>query len=257
MPSTMMAQGVGLTPFFLGLAKEGRRMGIEERGSSTGLHLRTAIEQSPLATAILDPDGRCLLVNDAWNALWASVEDGLPKGSSVFESERLRTTGLTAYLQECRQNGEVSTPLLFREATPETRLRWLRAFIYPVRDESGVLIEMGLVLEDFTERKALEDQLVHQAFHDPLTGLPNRVLFRDRLVHALSRAKRQAAAQGEAGRVAVMYMDLDDFKRFNDSLGHQAGDRLLVGVAERVTGILRLGDTFARIAGDEFAMLLE
>ena len=233
-------------------------MGIEKRGSSTDLHLRTATEQSPLATAILGPDGRYLLVNAAWKALWALGEGNPPKDSSIFEDERLNAMGLTAYIEECRQNAAVTTPLLFREAqADETGPRWLQAFIYPVRDETGALLEIGLVLEDFTERKALEDQLAHQAFHDSLTGLPNRVLFRDRLVHALSRAKRQEAAQGEAGRVAVMYMDLDDFKRFNDSLGHQAGDRLLVGVAERVTGILRLGDTFARIAGDEFAMLLE
>jgi diguanylate cyclase (GGDEF)-like protein/PAS domain S-box-containing protein len=231
-------------------------MAIEKRRSFTELHLRTAIEQSPLATAILDPDGRCLLVNAAWNALWGSGEDGVPAGSSVFESERLRTMGLTVYLEECRQHGEVTTPLLFREATPETRLRWLRAFIYPVRDESGALLEMGLVLEDFTERKALEDQLVHRAFHDPLTGLPNRVLFLDRLGHALSRAKREAE-RSEACGVALLYMDLDDFKRFNDSLGHAAGDKLLVGVAERVGAHLRLGDTFARFGGDEFAMLLE
>src|SRR5215203_3878972 len=231
-------------------------MGIEKRGSSTDLHLRTAIEQSPLATAILGPDGRYLLVNAAWKALWALGEGNPPKDSSIFEDERLYAMGLTAYIEECRQNSAVTTPLLFREATPETKPRWLQAFIYPVRDETGTLLQVGLVFEDFTERKALEDQLAHQAFHDSLTDLPNRVLFRDRLVHALSRAKRQAA-QGEAGRVAVMYMDLDDFKRFNDSLGHQAGDRLLVGVAERVGAHLRLGDTFARFGGDEFAILLE
>jgi diguanylate cyclase (GGDEF)-like protein len=241
---------------FLVVGRGDGEMGIEKRGSSTDLHLRTATEQSPLATAILGPDGRYLLVNAAWKALWALGEGNPPKDSSIFEDERLYAMGLTAYIEECRQHSAVTTPLLFREATPETGPRWLQAFIYPVRDETGALLEVGLVLEDFTERKALEDQLAHQAFHDSLTGLPNRVLFRDRLVHALSRAKRQAA-QGEAGRVAVMYMDLDDFKRFNDSLGHAAGDRLLVGVAERVTGILRLGDTFARIAGDEFAMLLE
>jgi diguanylate cyclase (GGDEF)-like protein len=252
----MVAQGVGLTPFFLGLAKEGRRMGIEERGSSTALHLRTAIEQSPLATAILDPDGRCMLVNAAWNALWSPGEDSLPEGSSVFESERLRTMGLTAYLEECRRNGEVTTPLLFCEAPPGMRLRWLRAFIYPVRDELGTMLEMGVVIEDFTERRALEDQLVHQAFHDSLTGLPNRALFLDRLTHALSRSKREAQRSQACG-VALLYMDLDDFKRFNDSLGHAAGDQLLVGVAERIGAHLRLGDTFARFGGDEFAMLLE
>ena len=230
-------------------------MKIEQRSASTDLHLRTAIEQSPLATAILGPDGSYLLVNAAWNELWGLGEGEPLGGSNVFESERLRALGLTPYLEECGKNGEVITPLLFHEATPETESRWLRAFIYPVRDEEGAgnLLEMGIVIEDFTERKALEDQLAHQAFHDPLTGLPNRALFLDRLVHALRRAERQA----EGGGVAVLYMDLDDFKRFNDSLGHQAGDRLLVGVAERVASRLRSGDTFARFGGDEFAMLLE
>src|SRR5829696_4360471 len=231
-------------------------MGIEKRRSSTELHLRTAIEQSPLATAILDPDGRYLLVNAAWNALWPRGEYGFPESSSVFENERLRAMGLAPYIEECRQNGEVTTPILFCEVTPETRVRWLQAFIYPVRDETGTLLQVGLVFEDFTERRALEDQLVHQAFHDSLTGLPNRVLFLDRLVHALSRAKREDE-RGNAYGLALLYMDLDDFKRFNDSLGHQAGDKLLVGVAERVGAHLRLGDTFARFGGDEFAMLLE
>jgi diguanylate cyclase (GGDEF)-like protein len=227
-----------------------------KRGSLTDLHLRTALEQSPLGTAILGPDGRYLLVNAAWNAMWVLGEDGPPEDSSVFENERLRAMGLIPYLEECRQNGKVTTPILFCEETPETAPRWLRALIYPVRDEAGTLLEMGLVLEDFTERKALEDQLAHRAFHDSLTGLPNRALFRDRLAHALSRAKRRAE-QGQVGGVALLYIDLDDFKRFNDSLGHNAGDQLLVGVAERIAARLRHGDTFARFGGDEFAMLLE
>jgi diguanylate cyclase (GGDEF)-like protein len=231
-------------------------MGIGKRGSLTDLHLRTALEQSPLGTAILGPDGRYLLVNAAWNAMWALGEGGPPEDSSVFENERLRAMGLIPYLEECRQNGKVTTPILFCEETPETAPRWLRALIYPVRDEAGTLLEMGLVLEDFTERKALEDQLAHRAFHDALTGLANRALFLDRLGHALARAKRRAE-QGQVGGVALLYIDLDDFKRFNDSLGHNAGDQLLVGVAERIVARLRLGDTFARFGGDEFAMLLE
>jgi hypothetical protein len=92
------------------------------------------MEQSPLGTAILGPDGRYLLVNAAWNALWALGEGGPPEDSSVFENERLRAMELTPYLEECRQNGEVTTPILFCEATPETAPRWLRALIYPVRD---------------------------------------------------------------------------------------------------------------------------
>jgi diguanylate cyclase (GGDEF)-like protein len=223
----------------------------------TYLYLRTAIEQSPLPTAILGPHGRYLLVNAAWNALWSLGVGGPPEASNAFEDERLRAVGLIPYLEECRADGAVSTsPLLLETRKGETGPRWLKAFVYPVRDEAGSLLQMGLVLEDFTERKALEDQLAHQAFHDPLTGLPNRALFSDRLVHALARAKRQAE-RGESGAVAVLYMDLDEFKRFNDSLGHQAGDRLLVGVSKRVSVGMRSGDTFARFGGDEFAILLE
>jgi diguanylate cyclase (GGDEF)-like protein len=223
----------------------------------THLHLRTAIEQSPLATALLGPDGRYLLVNAAWNALWSLGVGGIPQGSNAFDDERLHAMGLIPYLEECRDDGAVTaSPLLLETQGAATGPRWLRALIYPVRDEAGTLLQMGLVIEDFTERKALEDQLAHRAFHDPLTGLPNRALFSDRLVHALARAKRQSE-RGEPAGVAVLYIDLDEFKRFNDSLGYHAGDQLVVGVAERVAAQMRTGDTLARIAGDEFALLLE
>jgi diguanylate cyclase (GGDEF)-like protein/PAS domain S-box-containing protein len=111
----------------------------------------------------------------------------------------------------------------------------------------------GLVLNirDVTERTALEQQLTHQAFHDPLTGLANRALFSDRVDHALARGTRQAPA------AAVVFLDLDDFKTVNDTLGHGAGNDLLVAVADRIRGILRPADTAARLGGDEFAILLE
>ncbi|MGH2635056.1 MAG: putative bifunctional diguanylate cyclase/phosphodiesterase [Actinomycetota bacterium] len=111
----------------------------------------------------------------------------------------------------------------------------------------------GIVLNtrDVSERKAFEDQLEHQAFHDSVTGLANRALFRDRVEHALER-------QGRDGEpVSVLFMDLDDFKTINDSLGHAAGDRLLGEVGERVKNTLRQADTAARLGGDEFAILLE
>ena len=111
----------------------------------------------------------------------------------------------------------------------------------------------GLVLNtrDISERRQLEDQLVHQAFHDSLTSLANRALFKDRVDHALRRTKRQTPS------VAVLFLDLDGFKEVNDSLGHAAGDRLLIQVAERLQSCVRPSDTVARFGGDEFAVLIE
>lgn len=123
---------------------------------------------------------------------------------------------------------------------------------------TGQLLGAVIVMHDITERKALEARLAHQAFHDPLTNLPNRALFLDRLDHALVRAARQHET------LAVFFLDLDRFKVINDSLGHTAGDRLLIAVANRLQHCLRpedtvarLGGTISRLGGDEFTILLE
>jgi diguanylate cyclase (GGDEF)-like protein/PAS domain S-box-containing protein len=111
----------------------------------------------------------------------------------------------------------------------------------------------GIVLNgrDVSERKAFEEQLAHQAFHDPVTNLANRALFVERVRHALARARRERAG------LAVVFMDLDDFKTVNDSLGHAAGDAVLLEVAKRLDACVRASDTAARFGGDEFAILLE
>jgi diguanylate cyclase (GGDEF)-like protein len=109
--------------------------------------------------------------------------------------------------------------------------------------------ELTTVLERTVQTlEAREDELEYQAFHDPLTGLANRSLFRDRLQHATAR---------RAGEVAVVFVDLDDFKTVNDTMGHEVGDRLLILVAERLSTCVRAGDTVARLGGDEFAVLID
>jgi diguanylate cyclase (GGDEF)-like protein/PAS domain S-box-containing protein len=111
----------------------------------------------------------------------------------------------------------------------------------------------GVVLNarDVSERKRFEAQLAHQAFHDPVTGLPNRALFVDRVRHRLARRRRDDTG------LAIVFLDLDDFKTINDSLGHAAGDEMLIAVAQRLAGAIRASDTAARFGGDEFALLLE
>jgi diguanylate cyclase (GGDEF)-like protein/PAS domain S-box-containing protein len=117
--------------------------------------------------------------------------------------------------------------------------------------EDGEIVGAVVTFRDITERKTLEQQLQHQAFHDPLSGLPNRALFMDRLERAITRANRRGT------KIAVLFVDLDNFKVINDSLGHEVGDLLLVAVAERLKTCLRPEDTAARLGGDEFTILVE
>jgi diguanylate cyclase (GGDEF)-like protein/PAS domain S-box-containing protein len=145
-------------------------------------------------------------------------------------------------------NAEASVELRARHADGSWRA--IDAVVKNLIDDPAV---GGMVVNyrDVTPRKTLEDELRLRAFHDSLTGLANRALFIDRLEHAITRSKRSRE------RMAVLFLDLDDFKTINDSLGHGEGDHVLVATAERLTGGLRAGDTIARMGGDEFAILLE
>ncbi|MEK6327164.1 MAG: PAS domain S-box protein [Actinomycetota bacterium] len=132
----------------------------------------------------------------------------------------------------------------------DERLVWVSLSLSPVRDEIGDTLYLISQMQDVTERKRTEARLAHQAMHDPLTGLPNRTLFTDRMQLAKARL-------GRGGSLALLFCDLDQFKAVNDNFGHDAGDRILIEVADRLRSILRPSDTVSRFGGDEFALLCE
>lgn len=138
----------------------------------------------------------------------------------------------------------------YRIVRPDGEVRWVRDQGFPVEDEEGEVYRVAGVARDITEQKELEQQLRHQALHDPLTGLANRTLLTDRLEQGLVRAERHDEALG------LLMLDVDQFKRINDRLGHAAGDRVLTELARRLREAVRDEDTVARWGGDEFAVVL-
>jgi diguanylate cyclase (GGDEF)-like protein/PAS domain S-box-containing protein len=156
-----------------------------------------------------------------------------------------------AHAQRATLTEGASYELDHRIVRPDGEIRLVHQQAELIRDSAGHPLKRVGIVQDVTERRALETQLRHQAFHDALTGLPNRALFFERLGQALARLRR------DGWPCAVLFLDLDRFKDINDTAGHDAGDRLLIAVAARLRAALRDGDTLARLGGDEFTVLLE
>ena len=129
--------------------------------------------------------------------------------------------------------------------------------VTPLRDDRAKVTGVVATFRDVTQARALEERLMHQAFHDALTGLPNRALFANRLRHTLSQVQTRVQRGRAQGSIAVLFIDLDNFKWINDSLGHETGDLMLIEVAERLRGCLRGSDTASRFGGDEFTILID
>jgi diguanylate cyclase (GGDEF)-like protein/PAS domain S-box-containing protein len=226
------------------------RVRFEEALRESEDRFRRIFEDGPVGMALISPDMRVAQVNGAMCRMLGYSESELKATSIVdvthpddvaadVEQARLLTEGaISSYKMEKRfvkKGGEV----IWGELTATL-----------IRDHNGEMVYGLGMVQDITARKRAEDTVRHLAFHDVLTGLPNRALLKDRLGMALAQAQRQA------GTVAVMFLDLDRFKLINDTLGHSVGDDLLRNVGAQLQKLLREGDTVARVGGDEFTLIL-
>jgi len=219
---------------------------VGEKNESQDL-LQAVMSSTPLAVFIIQ-DGRVQYVNKQLQSWTGYTEEELIDKDALWlvppqERNLVRAAALKAL------EGKSQEPYEYRLITRFGESRWVLGSVAAIEFRGRRAI-MGNYI-DITVRKLLEQQLERQAFYDALTGLPNRLLFIDRLEHALDGARRRAEP------VALMFLDLDGFKAVNDRFGHARGDEALAAVASRLGGLVRREDTLARIGGDEFTVLLE
>ncbi|TFV64189.1 sensor domain-containing diguanylate cyclase [Geodermatophilus sp. DF01-2] len=212
----------------------------------------SAFRNAPTGMALTTTDGVLADVNPALSSLLGMASDEV-RGMSLFA---LIHPDDVAVARESRHSlqADPSRPTryecrLLRADGSAVHVQVVTSWVEAT--PHGDPTHLVKLIEDITDRRAREAALVHQALHDPLTGLPNRVLFGDRLRHALDRGHRENTP------TCVLIIDLDDFKSINDAHGHQVGDRVLAAFAQRLRSVLRTSDTAARLGGDEFAVACE
>lgn len=223
----------------------------EELSRTRLAELQVIYATAPTGLCFMDTALRYLSVNEKFAEMSGlSVDEHL--GRTVRETAPSFADLCEPSLRSVIETGEPVEGLEIHGTThaqPGIERDWL-AYFYPVRDEAHGLLGINVVLQEITERKRVEDAMRFQALHDPLTDLPNRMLFMDHLALELAETRRNHKM------LAVMFLDLDNFKNINDTLGHSMGDKLLKEVAGRLKTCIRETDTIARIGGDEFNILL-
>ena len=213
---------------------------------------RNAFDYAAIGMALISAHGRVLKVNKAFCDVAGYSNEELSEMDfrQMIDEKDLDTFNLN--LSKLLDGHEQACQMEMSIYDKHKEMRRLISSFSLAQDELSNSTHFILQLQDITDKKRAEEKLVHDALHDALTGLPNRVLFLDRLQVAFRRSKRKFDHH-----FAVLYMDFDRFKLVNDSYGHQVGDELLLKISERLKSILRNSDTVARLGGDEFTMLVE
>ncbi|MCT8985360.1 EAL domain-containing protein [Shewanella phaeophyticola] len=224
-------------------------LSAQKKAEEQALTLSQAIEQSPISMILTDTDSKIEYVNSAFEKITgysaaevlgqftSMLKSGLTPKSLYSELWENITSGKTwqGELQNRKKNGDIF---------------WEHAHIVPIFDNAGITKHYLALKQDVTQYKQQEEKILHQAHYDSLTGLPNRLLSLERLAQMLSQGKH------DNSQVAVLFLDLDDFKKVNDTLGHSVGDELLIQAATRLQNTIRSDDVVGRLGGDEFIILL-
>lgn len=201
------------------------------------------------AIVISDPDNNIVTVNDAFTRLTGYTESEIVgKNPRILSSGREKREFYLAMWQQLEEYGSWSGEVQDRRKDGSLYFKWLNTSV--VRDAEGKVVNYVGTFHDITEYKENEERLIYLANHDTLTGLPNRQLLLDRLIGVIGLSQRSKQA------ICLLFLDLDNFKWVNDSLGHASGDKLLMAISSRLKDTVRATDTVARLGGDEFVVLL-
>ncbi len=230
-----------------------KQRALTDELSNAEARYRSLIEQLPEVVLTRSTDGVVTYMSPQADRVLGYAADRIVGMTTTAFADRVHPADRTRLHASHNAMRHSTEPFMleYRFATEDGKYRWLQDQGRAIAGPDGSISHWLGTLSDISERKQLEDQIAFQAFHDNLTSLPNRSLLRDRLEHAIARSERTDQP------LAVLFLDLDNFKIVNDSLGHNAGDELIQAVAKRLQKVVRNADTVARIGGDEFVILLE